>query len=136
MPLTCGARSIVNVDRSMVNQVGSRLGFGGPGRGWIWARPTQTRGMLWRCHVVAMGPHWASFTAQPTLRGSRWTQVHGPWTVGWSSVDRVHPSSLWLSLHAPSAGACGRRGEPSASIPGTFPPVVCSPASSHSGVGI
>ena len=99
VPLTCGARSTVNDDRSTVNQVGSRLGFGGPGRGWIWAGPARTHGKLWRYHIVAMGSHWASSTVRPTPCGSRWTHVHGPWTVGWSSVDRVHPLSLlaWLT---------------------------------------
>ena len=46
-----------------------------------------------------MGSHWASSTVRPALCGSRWTQVHGPWTVGRSTVDRVHPLSLlaWLT---------------------------------------
>ena len=95
MTLTCGARSTVNIDRSTVNQVGPRLGFGGPGLGWIWARLARTHGKLWRCHVIAMGSHWASSTMWPTLCGPWWTQVHGPWTVGRPTVDRVH--RLFLS---------------------------------------
>ena len=46
-----------------------------------------------------MGSHWASSTVRPALCGSRWTQVHGPWTVDRSMVDRVHPLFLlaWLT---------------------------------------
>ena len=42
----------VNVDRSMVNQVGSRLGFGGPGQAWIWAALSPPRGLVTECHVA------------------------------------------------------------------------------------
>ena len=33
---------MTNVDQSMVNRFGSRLGLGGPGLGWILAGPGQT----------------------------------------------------------------------------------------------
>ena len=70
----------VNIDRSTVNTGRVQTRPVGPGYGLGFGPPC---GMLWRCHVVAKGLHWASSTVLPTPRGSWWTGVHGPWTVGW-----------------------------------------------------
>ena len=103
MPLTCGARSTVNVDRSTVNFDRStvntdqvRTGPIGPGYGLDlgWAQPT-----MW--HAVAQPRH----DLGPPLGCGLWLVVHGgirsagPWTAGRSTVDRVHPLSLlaWLT---------------------------------------
>ena len=89
MPLTCGARSTVNIDQSMVNTAGSQTGFGlgrsGPGR----AR-----------HVACCD----AATSRPWASTGPWSTTHGPW---WTDapvyggprllpVSRVHPSLLCL----------------------------------------
>ena len=130
MPLTCGARSTVNIDRSTVNQVGSRLGFGGPGQGWIWAGLSPPRGLVSECHVA----FWVSGRAR--VHSSRYMVDSGAMVHGPQAGLRWTASTLLFSLcgpRAPGACACGRRGKPSVSIPSMLPPVVSSPASSHSG---
>ena len=44
-------------------RVGFKLGRLGLDVGWIWAGLGPPRGVLWRCHVVAVGLYWASSTA-------------------------------------------------------------------------
>ena len=90
--------------------------------------------MLWRCHVVAKGLHWAS--------------VHRSAHTAWLTVDLCSPSmdrrlglrwteSISLSLgmvyvHRVHVRLVGE-GNSSTSFPSVLPPVVSSPASSHSG---
>ena len=81
MSLTCGARSTVNIDWSMVNSDWVSNGLWRARVGPVQTGLARTRGMLWRCHVVAMGLHWASSTVRPALCGSWWIGVHGPWTT-------------------------------------------------------
>ena len=39
---------------------GSKLGLDRARFGPVWAGLTQTRGILWCCHVVVVGHHWAN----------------------------------------------------------------------------
>ena len=108
--LTCGARSTVNVDQSTVNT--GRVSTG-PGQGWIWAGLGPPRGMLWRCHVMALGLYWAMVHgSRSTVNASadpRWTAspfggprppfsslsvVHVHRVYEWAVQGRNFPSSL------------------------------------------
>ena len=99
--MTCGARSMVNIDQSTVNMDWVSNGLW---RASGWARSGRTRGKLWRCHVTAMGLYWASSTA---LAHGAWFMVdagsrsmdlrQGPWwtestllLLGAVHVLRVH----------------------------------------------
>ena len=104
--------------------VGSQIGLDRAGFGPVWAGLTRTRGVLWRCHVTALGLHWAVVVGCGRERGSRWTKRRwsmdlrqGPWwtkstiiSLGSALVHRVQgytaqlaPPPLFLPRHA-SAG--------------------------------
>ena len=71
MPLTCGARSTVNVDRSTINMDRVQTGLVGPRYGLGFGPP---HGMLWRYHVTSLGLYWAPFLGCGRERGSQWTK--------------------------------------------------------------
>ena len=120
--LTCGPQSTVNVDRSTISSDWVSNGLWRARVGPVWAGPTRTRGMLWRCHVVAMGLHWASSTVRPALCGSWWI-----WRS--RSMDRRH--SLWWTvstLLSPSSGSWWT--ERRAALP-ISPPFLCFPTAAY-----
>ena len=137
VPLTCGARSTVNIDRSTVNQVGPQLGFGGPGYGLDLGRAGsdmwQAMALPHRSHGPPLGfVHHSAHTAWLTVNScsrsmDRWLVFGGPsppfFLLAWfmcTGCRRVWPA----------------RKDSSASLPGMFPSVACSPVSFHSGVGV
>ena len=130
-----GQQSWLTSQRSI--RAGSQTALDRAGFGPVWARLTRTRGVLWRCHVTALGLHWAVVFGCGRERGSRWTQVHGPWTADRSTVVRVHPSSLRRGPCAPSSRVCGRRGEKSSVSPAAvLSPAASSLVSPRGGVGV
>ena len=116
MSLTCGARSTVSVDQSTVHTGRVRTG---PRQGWIWVGLARARGVLWRCHVIAMGLYWA------VVYGSRFTVdlgvlVHAPQTgLRWTESTTLSSGIVYEHrVHARVAGeeessisslACSRR---------------------------
>ena len=131
MPLTCGARSTVNVDRSMVNTGRVQTRPVGPGYGLGFGPPC---GMLWRCHVVAKGLHWASVhrSAHTTWLMVDWCSRSMDRRLGLRWTESISLSLGMVYVHRVHVRLVGE-GNSSASFPGVLPPVVSSPASSHSG---
>jgi len=134
---TCGARSTVNIDRSMVNTGRVSNGPWWARVGPVWAGLTQTRGKLWRCHVVAVGLHWAVVFGYGREHGSRWTKRRwsmdlgqGPW---WTESIVISPR---LGSCAPGVGLrCSTR-PLLCFFHGMLPPATCSPVSSRNGSGV
>ena len=131
MPLTCGARSTVNVDQLSVN-----TDWVSNGLRWAsgWAGLGRTRGKLWRCHVTAVGLYWASSTARGRGRGSRWTRWcwsmdlrQGPW---WTKSTVI---SLGSALVHRVQGCAAQLAPPPLFLPRRAPPATYSPASFRSG---
>ena len=127
-------RSTVNVDRSMVNTGRAQTRPVGPRYGLGFGPP---RGMMWRCHIIAKGLHWAS--------------VHRSAHIAWLMVDLCswsmdHRLGLWWTesillpfglVHVHRVHVCvAGEGNSSISFLGVLPPVVSSPASSHSGTSV
>ena len=105
MPLTCGARSTVNVDRSMVNTGRVQTGPVGPRYGLGFGPP---RGMLWRCHVVVVGHHWAMvYGLRSTV--DQEALVHGPQTrLQWTESTLLLSGMVLVHrVHARVAGEGG-----------------------------
>ena len=121
----------VNGDQSMVNMGRVQTG---PRQGWIWAGLGSPRGMLWHCHVTAMGSYWASFLGYGREHGSRWTKWR--WSMdlrqgAWWTKSTLPPSGLAF-VHRVHACVAGEGIFP-CFLAGVFPPAMCSPASFCSG---
>ena len=132
--LTCGANSMVNIDQSTVNMVGSQTGFG-------LGRSGSGQAKHVACCGAAMSRPWALIGLRPqhgshrVAHGGPALLVHGP-KVG-SMVDRAHRHFSSARLMCTGCRAA------LLTLPlllcffhGALPPATCSPASSRNGSGI
>ena len=134
MPLTCGARSTVNVDRSTVDMGRVLNGLWWAQVGPVWAELGRTCGKLWRCHIVVVGHHWAMvYGLRSTV--DQEALVHGPQTgLRWTE------STLLLSgvvlVHRVHARVAGEGGCSPVSPAAVFLPAVSSLVSLYGGAGV
>ena len=126
--LTCGARSTVNIDRSMVNTCRVQTG-----PWWAQVRPNTWRAVAQprHSHGLLLGfVRSMAHTVWLTVDQCSWSMVlrQGPW---WTEPIII---STWLGSCAPGAGLrCSPCPFLLCFFLGALPPATCSPASSRNG---